>query len=100
MKTLADISKEDREKIIDIFDEDGVKVHNEIECDEDNINYFIVKLDDDIDDQFYDHSVPFTKIFKQLSCIMTGFQYNNDFYQKGDVNTYYGIWFNKLKVKN
>lgn len=94
------ITKEDRERIIEIFLEDDLRVYNDFgESEADyGVDYFIVKLDDDCDDVFYDHSTPFAKIFEELSCIPTGFQYSNEFYEKGDINTYYGIWFDKLEV--
>ena len=92
--TLTDITKDDRNRIIDIFQDDDIFVYDNVH--EDDYQYFITKLDDDTDDVFYDHSTPFHKIFNELGCICVGFEYNNDYAKKGDVNTYYGIWFSKL----
>lgn len=93
---LLPITKEDREKIIDIFMEDDVRVYENYDID--SLDYFITKLDDETDDCFYDHTTPFAKILEQINCIPVGFQFNNDCYEKGDVNTYYGIWFSKLPI--
>lgn len=94
---LIPITKEDREKIILIFLEDDVRVYDN---EDDNLDYFLTKLDDDTDDCFYDHSTPFEKIFKELQCVPTGFDYSNELYDKNDVNTYYGIWFSKLRLQS
>lgn len=93
---LKSITKEERDRIINIFLEEDLRNYSEYENKDDNIDYFVFKLDDDCHDQFYDHSVPLAKIFKELQCVCTGFHYDNEYYQKGDVNTYYGMWFNKL----
>jgi len=94
---LIEITKKDRKRIISIFLEDDVRVYNQKHDRNDSMRYFVVKLDDETQDQFYDHSVPIGKIFKELSCVPTGFKFNNDYYEEGDVNTYYGIWFSKLR---
>lgn len=94
---LEPITKEDREKIISIFWKDDVRVYDN---DDDQLDYFITKLDDETDDCFYDHSTPFAQILDELNCIPTGFQFNNDYYKKDDINTYYGIWFGKLSQQS
>ena len=91
---LTDLTKEDRDKIISIFRDGDIFVYDNDH--EDDLEYFITKLDDDTDDAFLDHSEEFCHIFTQLGCICVGFQYNNDYAEKEDVNTYYGIWFKKL----
>lgn len=96
---LISITKEDREKIKSIFMEDDVRIYDD-QQEPESLNYFCTKLDDDTDDCFYDHSTPIAKIFKELQCVPTGFVFDNDYYEKGDVNTYYGIWFSKLKITN
>ena len=101
MLNLVDISKEEHDKIEMIFVNDDCRVWNSEDVGEDKdygYGYFIVGLrDDEVDDVFYDHTEAFDKIFKELQCVCTGFQFNNDYYEKGQVNTHYGIWFNKLK---
>ncbi len=91
---LVEITKEDRDAIISIFADDEIYVSDNDH--DDDYAYFITKLDDDVDDVFYDHSVPFAKIFQKLGGVCCGFEFNNDYYKKTDVNTYYGIWFKKL----
>lgn len=97
MKTRQ-ITLEDREKIIDAFMEEDVREYSKYDKNDehDNISYFVFKLDDDCDDCFYDHSIPFSKILDELKCVCMGFQFNNDYYEKGDINTYYGMWFEKF----
>lgn len=91
---LTELTKEDRNQICIIFSGDDVHVYENDS--DDDLEYFITKLDDDTDDVFYDHSVPFAEIFMKLGCICVGFAYDNDYAEKDDVNTYYGIWFKKL----
>lgn len=91
---LGSLTKDDRQKIIDIFMEDTVRVYPN--DDKESLDFFITKLEDDCEDCFYDHTVPIRKILEELSCVPIGFKFNNDHYEDGDVNTYYGIWFLKL----
>lgn len=90
---FSPITKEDREKIIGIFMDDDVRVYDN---DDDQLDYFITKLENETDDCFYDYTIPFAEIMKELGCVCVGFQFNNDYHKKGDVNTYYGIWFSKV----
>lgn len=101
LKLENKLTVEERNKIIEIYSYDDVRCfnHDDPEDKDDYLsNYFILQLDEqEAEDQFYDHSVVFDKIFKELGLVCTGFQPNNDFYKKGDWNPYFGVWFSRLE---
>jgi hypothetical protein len=96
---LIDISEQDRSKIIDFFRDDDCFClnidHNE---NDEGVGYFVIQLENDTDDVFYDHSTPFSKIFTELGCVCVGFAYQNEYGDKNDTNTAYAIWFEKIVI--
>ena len=96
---LVDISESDRDKIIDIFrDDDAFTLNQNYKENNEGIGYFVIQLENDTDDVFYDHSTSFTQIFEELSCVCVGFAYQNEYGEKNDTNIAYSIWFQKMEL--
>lgn len=94
---LVDISEEDRKAIHLLFVQDDCWVLNtDWKEDGQGVGYFVVQLENDCDDVFFDHSTAFQKIFEELQCVCTGFAYQNEYGEKDDTNTAYAIWFEKI----
>lgn len=96
---LIDISDEDRNRIAEIFAQDDAYVLNlDYKENDEGVGYFVVQLENDCDDVFYDHSTPFDRIFKELGCVCTAFSFQNEYGDKNDTNTAYAIWFEKIDI--
>lgn len=102
---LIPVTKEDHNQIELIFaSHDNIIWNtNEVDDSDDGVSYgygsVIVGLNDqECEDPFVDHSEEFSEIFEQLGCICTSFSFNNDYYERGQVNTHYLINFSKLEI--